>query len=409
MTSAANRDGGKGRDGGEKTTLAAAATRALAQGLGLYLDLKSRPRPLRRYLAGRPATAADWRVVDPRAVRVAAVQMRLTLVKSAREYAALCHEACRQAAATGALLIAFPEDAATHLLGLMPAIDRLAAAGSVDGALAGMGGDALEVADIFRLMGRAMRRIYLTTFSHLARAFNVYIVAGSAVLPEEARRDRGRHVLAGRDARQGERAAAAPKTPVYNEAYLFDRWGQVAGRQRKLHLLPMEEGWGLSPGLELSVFGSPLGRVAMPVCMDSTYFETFRIAEALDADICVVPSANPEQYNFWKALRGVWPRVQEGALYGVHSCMVGDLFGLKLTGRSGIFGPLELTPRRDGVLAQLDDPLRPGVVSADLDLLALRELREQRRPSRPSRGMWRELSAAYAEYRARCGPERSRP
>lgn len=385
---------------GEDASLLQSATQGLlVAALRLYLDLRSRPRPLLRHLAKKPATPADWSAVDPRAVPVAAVQMELALVKSARQYADMCYEACRQAAATGALLVAFPEDVATHLLGLLPGIERMAgAAGLGAGAAAAAGaagatGPSIKVADVFRLMGPAMRRIYTTTFSYLARAFRVYIAAGSAVLPATG---------------DGKPRRGAPPPPVYNEAHLFDPRGQIVGRQRKLHLLPMEEEWGVEPGAELSTFGTPIGRVAMPVCMDSTFFETFRIADTLWSDIVVIPAANPEEYNFWKALRGIWPRVQESTVYGISSCMVGEVLGLKLTGRSGIFAPLEISPRGDGVLAQLDDPHRPGVVAARVNLVALRELRERRRASRPGRAMWRQLSTAYGEYRARCGKSRTR-
>lgn len=79
------------------------------------------------------------------------------------------------------------------------------------------------------------------------------------------------------------------------------------------------------------------------------------------------------------ALRGIWPRVQESRVYGVQSCLVGELLGLTLTGRAGIFAPLELTPAGDGILAQAQHFEREDVVVvADLDLGALRRLRATR-------------------------------
>ena len=313
----------------------------------------SRPSAIRRLVhrargaagaAARPATGSG-------VVRVAAVQMHLELTGSAEQYARKILHLARRAAEQGAELIAFPEDAATGLIGFIPGIEKLAAGGDLQGAVREVAGDA-KVADVFRFISPAVRRIYEATFSAVARKFGVYIVAGSAILPNS----------------RGE---------MVNVAHVYGPDGRKLGEQEKCHFIPMEVEWGLQTGDDLELFAAPWGRFAAPVCMDATYFETFRILSQRGAEVVVIPSANPEEYNPWKALRGIWPRVQESQVYGIHSCMVGRFMGLVLTGRSGVFAPMELTPAGDGILAQAASFDQEDVVVADLNLEELRRLRRE--------------------------------
>ncbi|MCL5676868.1 MAG: nitrilase [Firmicutes bacterium] len=330
---------------------------------------KSRPSLVQRVIDEAPAAESGGRADTTRAagdargagaagagnaptlVRVAAVQMRLEFIRSAEDYARKILDLTRRAVEQGAELIAFPEDAATGLIGFIPGIEKLATGSDLQGAVQEMAGDA-KVADIFRFISPAVRRIYEATFSGVARKFGVYVVAGSAILPNA----RGQMV---------------------NVAYVYGPDGRKLGEQDKCHFIPMEVEWGLQTGDDLTLFEAPWGRFAAPVCMDATYFETFRILAQRGADVVVIPSANPEEYNLWKALRGIWPRVQESQVYGIHSCMVGEFMGLVLTGRSGIFAPMELTPGGDGVLAQAERFDQEDVVVVDLDLEALRRLRQE--------------------------------
>jgi len=309
-------------------------------------------------------------------VRVAAVQMRLELVGSPEEYAQRILSFAGRAAEQGARMVAFPEDVATALLGLMPGIHELTAGGDLLQAVRRVGPDA-RVADIFRAIAPAVQQVHEASFSEAARRFGMYVVAGSAILPDA----RGRMV---------------------NVAHVYGPDGQKLGEQQKCHFIPMEVAWGLETGDDLAVFDAPWGRFAAPVCMDATYFETFRILAQRGAEVVVIPSANPEEYNVWKALRGIWPRVQESQVYGIHACMVGSFMGLTLTGRSGIFAPMELTPHGDGVLAQAERYDEEAVVVADLDLEALRRLRQEE-------GVHRAFNLALYERYLPEIYERSRP
>ncbi len=318
--------------------------------LQFMLQMRSRPGRVARRLHRR---GFRHRVRPPEVgvVRACAVQMEWRLCETAEEFADIAYDHVRAAVGAGAELVAFPEDTASLLVGIMPGIGPMLRSATVDEALRQVGED-VQVADLFRLLGRATKRIYETTFSTLARGYGVHIAAGSAVLP-------------------------TPDQRVLNVGHLFTPEGRVL-RQAKCHLMPLEEDWGLTAGEDLDVYDTALGKIGLPVCMDATFFETFRILRQLGAEIVVLPMADPEYpYSAWKALRGVWPRVQESQVFGVQGALVGEALGMRLTGHAGIYAPLALTERGDGRLAISERPEGEAMVVADLDVAALRRLREE--------------------------------
>lgn len=317
--------------------------------LQFMLRYRSRPAPIARRLSRR---GFRHRVATPQvgSFRAAAVQMEWRVCESAEEYADLMYDRVRAAVAEGAELVAFPEDTGSLLVGVIPGMGRLLHSAPMDEVLAQLGTD-MQVADVFRILGRATRRIYETTFRTLAQGFGVHIAAGSAILP-------------------------LPDARVLNVGHLFTPDGGVL-RQDKCHLLPVEQEWGLSAGEDIEVYDTALGRIGIPVCMDATFYETFRILRLMGAEVAVLPIGDPEYpYSHWKAMRGIWPRVQESQIYGVQAALVGDVMGMRLTGRSGIFAPLALSADGDGILAIAAEPEGEVIVAADLDIAALRRLRQ---------------------------------
>jgi predicted amidohydrolase len=303
--------------------------------LRLVLARRSRYRP--RSQASRPRLA-----ISPGGpVRVAAVQLKLFLTASPAVWARRMHDLAARAVREDARLVVFPEDVALPLLGMVPGLSRKA------GRL--LAGGPLRPADLFAFLDPYLYRVYRAVFTEVARTWGIWVAAGS--LPRAVGRG------------------------VQNVGTLFGPDGTPLLSQAKTHLLPLEEQWGLVPGDELAVYDAGWGKLALPVCMDATFFETFRLLAALGAEVVLLPTANPEPYNRYKALRGIWPRVQESRVFGVQSALVGELFGYTLEGKSGIYAPWELTPGQDGVLAEAADPRAETVVWADLDLAALRAWR----------------------------------
>lgn len=332
---------------------------------------RAHPARVRRELHRRPYRSPS--PVSGSTLRAAAVQRHIHLVTSAEQYAAEAYTLVAAAVAYGAQLICFPEYNGLHLLGLLPGAERLDPSRSLDEALVVLAGqDEIEPADLFRMAGPAARRVYETTWSTLARRFGVSIVAGSLLLPD-------------------------PVGRLYNTLFAYGPDGRCLGAQRKLTIFLSEAGW-ISPGNALTLFHLPAATLAAPICTDHIYWETARAAIARGADVLVNPAADDEPYSWWSQARGLWARVQEVCAYGIQTMLVGDLFGFHFRGRSGIYGPLALSPTGDGILSSVEDEERENVVVADLDLAALRELRRALPRPRPEL-VRRALPRLYLEWR----------
>ncbi|HOB87404.1 MAG TPA: nitrilase-related carbon-nitrogen hydrolase [Bacillota bacterium] len=344
-----------------------------------YLLYKCREERVRRHLRSRVKKLPAPDPGDGRRVRAAAVQVEIKLFKEPLDYVEEMHRLTLEAVEAGAQLIVFPEDNNLPLLGMLPGVEEAGKAVIPGDGEAPKKEPEITVTDVIRYVGPVVRPLIHTIFSTLARWYRVYIMAGSYLLPE------------------GDR--------VMNRAILYGPDGSFIGKQDKVHLMPIEKEWGISRGSKLEVFPTPLGKLAFPVCMDATYFETFRILEKQGAEIVMIPIANPEPYNYWLALRGIWPRVQEAPVYGIKSALVGRVLGFEFTGRAGVFAPMELTPRGDGVLAELESPGKEGIAVADLDLEALQELRR----NHPWRDSNEQLYQRYFSHLYQLYPYREAP
>jgi predicted amidohydrolase len=77
---------------------------------------------------------------------------------------------------------------------------------------------------------------------------------------------------------------------AYNCNVLFDRRGRIAGRYRKVHL-PPQEACILSPGRDLPVFETDLGRVGVMICYDIMFPEAARCLALRGAQLLLHPTA----------------------------------------------------------------------------------------------------------------------
>jgi predicted amidohydrolase len=335
-----------------------------------YLYWICRPARLKRRLAALIGKGKTAPPPDGQHLRVAALQVEIELFKDPLDYADMVHCRVAEAVAAGAQLVAFPEDNNLSLLGMLPGVEEMGEAVSEDAVKesAEPAAPDITVAEVIRYIGPVLAPFLDLLYSTLAASYGLYLMAGSFLLPD------------------GER--------VVNRSFLYGPNGELVGTQDKVHLMPIEIEWGISGGDEFRLFETAAGKIALPVCMDATYFETFRILELQGAEIAVLPIANPEPYNYWLALRGIWPRIQESPLYGIKSALVGNLLGFEFTGRAGIFAPVELTADGSGVLAEVDSPEKEGIAVAEIDLGALAELRRDH--------PWRDSNPAlYRRYMPR--------
>lgn len=158
----------------------------------------------------------------------------------------------RRAAKAGAKLIATPEN--TSLLG--PQFHKVDLAQPVDGAI-----------------GQRL--------SALARETQTYLLIGS--LNEEKRHEDG----------------LVDPARCYNTSLLFGPDGALVKRYRKIHLFDVDVPGGLSvresdtisPGKDVVVADTPLGKVGMSICYDLRFPELYRAQVDQGADLIMVPSA----------------------------------------------------------------------------------------------------------------------
>ena len=132
----------------------------------------------------------------------------------------------------------------------------------------GRGADLICLPEYFPFHGEA-------ELAQAARDLEAYLVAG-LVLEHQGRRQ--------------------------NTATLFNRRGELVGRQAKINLSPLERrAYGVTPGKAFQVLETDFGRLGLPVCID--FWGQPRAARQLaaqGADLIVNPSIFP-------ILRGHWP------------------------------------------------------------------------------------------------------
>lgn len=345
------------------------------------LGFKSRPAAIHSTLSRRDYCAAKR--PDRDRVTLAAVQMQLDLVEDGAQFAARYYPLVREAVERGAQLVAFPEYAWLPILGLLPPVRELAHKGiTLEGAvhdLAPSGG--LTVEGVFRTIAPAVKRIFETTASELARRFGVYLMPGSAITLDRAGR-------------------------LYNTSYLYGPDGTLIGTQNKLHPTALEVDW-MTCGDALEVWALPFASIAAPVCMDFTYWETTRLATLRGAEILLDMSADAMADQPYLAARGDESRIQECLAYSARIYCVTRLFGLNFCGPSHIAAPLTLTGSSP-YLARAETADREEIVVAELDLRQLREFRSQHPPDWNLTLYGKYLPAAYETYRNRVTQEQRR-
>jgi predicted amidohydrolase len=254
--------------------------------------------------------------------KVAAVQFEPTMFEKERNIARLL-ELCEQAAAAGAKLIVTPEMGTTGYCWF----------------------DRSEVAPFVEMIpGPTTNR-----FAVLARKHGCYTVVGMPEVDEDG--------------------------IYFNTAVLIGPEG-IVGRHRKTHPYISEPKWAAPGDLHNQVFETPIGRIALLICMDIHFVETARLMALGGADvICHISN--------WLAERTPAPywisRAFENGCYVIESNRWGLERTVQFSGGSCVIAP-------DGqVIAVLDKG--DGVLLSKIDLDAARARRvlgeavfAQRRP-----------------------------
>jgi len=162
-------------------------------------------------------------------------------------------------------------------------------------------------------------------------------VPGAVTEPlQDLARRLGVHLVVGTYERGPERGV------VYNAAALIGRDGDVAGVYRKTHPFATElrsrGGW-VTPGAEVSVVDTDLGRIGMIICFDGDYPELSRITAVRGAQVIVRPSALLRSADIWELTNRA--RAYDNHVYVVGANATGvDPGGALYFGNSMIVTPL---------------------------------------------------------------------
>lgn len=300
--------------------------------------------------------------IDMENIRVSCVQRQIYPVNSIEKYIDILCGFVGQAVKDNSHMIIFPEYNFFDLFGLIPGFSCLnkilnKKASENKGEEKDreeephLKGNNYFLTTIFKGFAQPVETGIKRILSLLAKEYGIYIYTGSYILKE--------------------------KEVIFNAGSLFDPEGNLIGTQKKMHLTDFEVKLGMRRGNKMEAYSLPFGKVVCPICMDATYFETFRIAREMGADMVILPIANLEEYSTWKALRGIWPRVQESYLYGLKSSLNGWIAGMHFTGKAGIFAPLSMTEKKDGVLSLSPSYEGNHLITAHINLKKLYEAREK--------------------------------
>ena len=174
-----------------------------------------------------------------------------------------------------------------------------------------------------------MSKIYVDTFSEMARKYGTYIVAGSTVLDTKYIYNNGSN-------RKGE---------VYNTSYVFDMDGKIIGKQSKVHPIDLElsEGLDLTPAplTDIDVIKTPIGNIGIAICYDAFQEDVLDVLQEKGANILIQPSANPGQWTFEQQqswMTGCYKAVVEEKRfrYAINPMLNGAAFDIEFYGQSSI-------------------------------------------------------------------------
>lgn len=303
---------------------------------------------------------------------VAAVQQRMRLAADLAEFEQDVRRYVRIARLKGAHLIVFPElsglMAAPPLLtsaraSLLKQADRgrqrqagfwTRAASRLAAGTAGLLGTSFdqEMARLLTTDGQALWDTYEGLFSRLAFESGLTIVAGS---------------LYGVDRQDG---------LLRNVASVFGPQGNLLGQQARV-VTAAEQSGRIAPAGGWVAIPTPLGRLGLLVGPDMLFPEAARVLAYQGADMLVGIGACTHPALYHRMRLAMNTRAQENQLYGLVSFLVGhNPFApgdeLPFVGRSGIFAPVELTPRYSGVMVEAGTNQTETIIAAEWDMDALR-------------------------------------
>jgi predicted amidohydrolase len=165
---------------------------------------------------------------------------------------------------------------------------------------------------------------------------------------------------------------------IHNTAPIIDSNGEFLGAYRKTHLFdaPLAtESKHVTPGDEVCVFNTEVGKMGVGICYDIRFPELFRRMAVEGAELFVIPSAFPidgprapgsEQFNL--LTRSI---ALQNLAYVVAINQIGEYGEWDYFGRSSI-----ISPWGDSLSTAEDIP---GIIKGTMDISRLEDIRNERR------------------------------
>ncbi len=180
-------------------------------------------------------------------------------------------------------------------------------------------------------------------------------------------RAHGCHILGGT-------GPVATERGVVNRAWLVSPSGAVV-HQDKLILTPYERNeMAMTPGDELRLFDTALGRIGVLICYDSEFPLFSRALCEAGADMILVPSCTDLPAGQTRVRQSARARAIENQCLIVQAPLVGPRPECEIidksTGRAGLFCPPDHGLPPDGIIAQGETD-RHGPVVAEVDPAAI--------------------------------------
>ena len=170
----------------------------------------------------------------------------------------------------------------------------------------------------------------------------------------------------------------APSGPVFdadisdrpvNRAHILAPDGRIAYQDKQIMTRFERETWGVVGGGPLTLFETPLGKIAVLICYDSEFPLLGRAVK--EADVILVPSCTEALTGYSRVRIGAMARALENQCVTVMSSTVGACDWSQAvdenTGMGGVFGPPDTGFPATGVIAE-GELNTPGWTFADIDL-----------------------------------------
>ncbi len=165
---------------------------------------------------------------------------------------------------------------------------------------------------------------------------------------------------------------------IYNTSYSFDSRGLLLGKHRKIHLFDIDIKGGvcfresdtLTPGEEVTVLDTGLGKIGVAICFDIRFPELFRSMTLKGARMVVVPAAfnmttGPAHWELTFRMRAV-----DNQIFLAGAAPARDETASYIS-----YGNSIVTDPWGRILGKMDD--EEGILYQEIDLAITDNIREQ--------------------------------